>query len=705
MTARVLLDPGQRVLTNRGIGIVERIERDGVTIVLPHGQDAFIDWGSLVVSPFTDGELQAQEVSLSPWWEGLPEAARTEALERMRVVLEILTGFRSGHASLAEPGEPFEPFGPGYGAHEKTQRMLMAKQLERHGQKVTQRTIFTWLRAWEREGLRGLVDGRRARPVGNFERLPDDFKAAVDDVLTPFDGDVSTVNRTELERRAWLGLRQRGLPRDAVPERLAKEYISLRYKALGNNPRGHKATKVRARAGRTSFPAIHPSHVCMDVTRADNLVYDPVLAKPVSVEIITVLSVSTRVVLACRVVPRSASSVEAGLALYDTMRPFSLHVTGTKVTDWAWAGLPQSLQMTRASTGHSYVNMRPDLQGEHHIPSVEPTAVRTDHGAIFVSAHFQALLRDFAIDYLPSRVGASTDNSFVERWHETLQRALQELPGYKGRNVKERGRFVAKQVLLTASELETHLHKFIALDYHRAPHDGLLIPQQRDARWTPIEFFDIQLAATGRIDVPQHPDLIYQFLPIVWLTPRHSGVEYRNLTYDAAVLDEPRVMRTGRFQPHSRKVPFHTDPRDVSRLWFRDPDTDRIHEIPWRGRHLLNAPMTNRMRDRALELLRERDGRKLRRSTATHQIIDALGQLTTPKTADEWATDMAATRLRWEQAQRDHDEVMAAHQRMALEPRADVTSHDLPAPTAPAQTTWWAGTGPWPSLDEPNPGE
>lgn len=695
MSHRTEIVPGARVLTNEGIGIVRQINRESLTLTPPSGRDTLIPWTDLVVSAFEDDHIQAVHKSLTPWWEGLSEASRTQALQRMEVVLEITTGFRSGHAEFREPGEPFPPFGPGYTTTEKAQREAMAEQMTLRGQSISAQTLYNWIRAWERDGLGGLVDGRRDRKSISFESLPTWYRAIVEEILSEFNGDVSTVSDKEVQRRVLRRLKETNQSRD-FSDRLARQYVSTRYKALGSNPRGHKSAQVRSRAGRTSFPALHPSHVCMDVTRADNLVYDPVLAKPVSVEIITVLSVSTRVVLACRVVPRSASTVEAGLALYDTMRPFSMHVEGTDAMDWAWAGLPQSLQMTRASTGHQHVNMRPDLQGAHHIPSLTPTAVRTDHGAIFTSAHFQALLRDFAIDFLPSRVGASTDNAFVERWHETLQRALQELPGYKGRNVKERGRFVAKQTLLTASELETHLHRFIALDYHHAPHRGLVIPELRSAPWTPVEYFDIQLAATGRIDVPQHPDLIYQFLPVVWLTPRHAGVEYRNLTYDAPIFDEIRAMRPGQFRKDSAKVPLHMDPRDVSRLWFRDPDTDRIHEIPWRGRYLLNAPMTNRMRDKALELLRERDGRKLGRDTATLQIIDALGQLTTPKTPDAWAAEMAATRLRWEQAQRDHAEAAQARQRLATQPRADIT--DPPKPAAPA---WWQNSHvAWPINDD-----
>ena len=52
--------------------------------------------------------------------------------------------------------------------------------------------------------------------------------------------------------------------------------------------------------------------------------------------------------------------------------------------------------------------------------------------------------------------------------------------------------------------------------------------------------------ATGRIDVPQRPDLVYQFLPVRWGTINHAGVEFREMTYDSPVLNDYRKM-TGVF--------------------------------------------------------------------------------------------------------------------------------------------------------------
>lgn len=675
MSRRVRLEVGATILTNRGRVLVAALQPHGVMVSAGEGEEAYLSYSELEARDA--GSINAVHVSLYPWWDGLTKETQTESLWRQEVVLEILTGYRSGTALLPAEGEPFYPFGREMGVSEAKRRAAMAKRIEGEGQPMSIATLHNWIRAWEADGLRGLVDGRRTKSVSDFEDLDPRFKTMVEQELSRFKGNLSAVTASENRRRIWARMAEEGITRSVVPQRRGDEYISFMRKQMGRTPRAHKSTLVRRRSGFGSSDLLHPSHVCMDVTRADVRVWDEDLKGPLSVEIITVLSVSTRVVLACRVVPRSATSVEAALAMYDAMRPFSMLVDGTRVDDWRWAGLPQSLELPRG-----YSNQRTDLQGVHWIPSVKPSSLRTDHGANFMSAHFLAAMREFGISCLPSRVGAPTDNAFVERWHETLQRAQQQAPGYKGRNAQQRGSGVDGEPLWTARQFERFLHRFIALDYHRDHHEGLVLPGLERGRFTPLEFFDVMLEATGSIDVPQHPDLIYQFLPVVWLTPNGAGVEFKNLSYDGPALMGFRRVPTGLFQKGTGKMPFHYDPRDLSRLWFRHPETDRIQEVRWRGAAHLNAPLTERTLGRALQLIGARGGnRALRRGSATLQIIDALGEL-----ASTLSPEGVIDKLRWEDAQRDHDDARDA-------------AAMLPEVVEPSDP-WFDMEAPWPAYGE-----
>lgn len=697
-SARVELSVGARVLQSTGPAIVIAIERHGVSLRDVHGNDSHVAWNDVVVKAIADAKVQATHVSLEPWWSSLDDAARAEALVRHEVILEVLTGYRFGFPELAQPGEPHVPFGEGFGASMRERVQAMARQLslEREHDRdlgrrvlsgsirdstVSEATIWNWLNSWKREGLRGLVDGRRSRGKKGFEAIDPLLVRIVDEELAQFDGSVSKVNLKELERRVHVRLKQEGVTDLRLPQRLTQQYLSSRYAALGSTARQHKSAKMRRQRGHASYPDTHPGHLAVDVTRADGLVWDEFHGRPYSVEIITFISVPTRVIAACRVVPRSANAIEVGMALYDAMRPFSMAVDGTTIDDFRWCGIPASLDFTP----HPLVAYRPRLktdrsmEGEHIKPGLTPKSIRADNGSIFVGTHLRAVLADLGVDLLTSRVGHPTDNAHVERWHETLQRAYQQVPGSKGRNVQERGRFVGHEAfepLLTARELQQHLHRFIALDYHRSPHDGIHLPGLEGGRFTPLERFDMLSEATGRILVPQHPDLIYQFLPIRWLTPGNAGVTYRGLTYDGPIMDELYGLAPRTFRSRDDKVPFFYDPHDRSRLWHRSRHDGRVHELRWRQAHLVNAPLTDTVVTRARQLIRERGGNSAISKRGTMlEIVDALTELTTPPNADEWRAQLASARLRHEQALFDHAEADAA--------REVVQGHTRPAAETP----------------------
>lgn len=684
-SARVELAIGARVLQATGPAVVTAIERHGVCLRDVGGTDLHVPWQDLAVTTVVDGKAQATHDSLEPWWSSLDQSARAEALVRLEVVLEILTGYRYGLPELAQRGEPYPPFGPGFGASMNVRVQAMAHHLsfERErdrelgkrvlsgalrSSRVSERAIWDWIEAWRREGLRGLVDGRRSRGKKGFDDIDPLLVRLVDEELAKFDGSASQINLKELERRVHVRLKREGVSDLRLPQRVTQQYLSSRYAALGSSVRGHKSARMRTQRGYASYPDTHPGHLAVDVTRADGLVWDELNGRPYSVEIITIISVPTRVIAACRVVPRSANAVEVGMALYDAMRPFSMKVEGTSVDDFRWCGIPASLDFSP----HPLVAHRPTLktdrtlEGTHIRPGVTPKSIRADNGSIFLSTHLRAVLTDLGVDLLTSRVGHPTDNAHVERWHETLQRAIQQIPGSKGRNVQERGRYVGHEAfepLLTARELQQHLHRFIALDYHRDHHEGIALPGLEGGRFTPLERFDMLSEVTGRILVPQHPDLIFQFLPIRWLTPGNAGIQYRGLTYDGPVMDELRGVAPRTFRSRDDKVPFFYDPHDRTRLWHRSRKDGRIHELRWRQAHLVDAPLTDVVVKRARQLINHRGGNAAlsKRRTAL-EIVDALTELTTPPTTEEWRAQLASARLRHERALIDHAEADAARQ-------------------------------------------
>ncbi|MBK6886683.1 MAG: hypothetical protein IPH03_09700, partial [Tetrasphaera sp.] len=259
--------------------------------------------------------------------------------------------------------------------------------------------------------------------------------------------------------------------------------------------------------------------------------------------------------------------------------------------------------------------------------------------------------------------------------HETYQRFYQQSDAFKGRGIYERGSWVgvvADEPMCTAEKYLTDMQRFLTLDYSRQPHDGLHLPGEPGRRVTPLEYWDALFAITGRVTIPVHPDLIYQFLPIIWLTPGHAGVEFKNLAYDDEVLGtsatcgrdlpgagqrDPVPPRPARHDPHSGSVtPTPTG------------STRSVGGAPPHRR-----PLVDVLVDRVNERIQERGGnRALKKRTIMLQIIDEIGDITTPKGKDESRAQLSAAYIRWGQAQRDHAEVAEAHRALELAQQGNV---------------------------------
>lgn len=690
---RVQLEVGASVLLPSGYGLVTEVHRLGCTVRNAIGENEELSWIDLVPMNGARGTGRAAHIALRPLLDTLPQGALDEMTDWVEVVQILRSGYALAHPELALDGEPFYPYGPTFGvsidkqcermaaelSHERNADRQLGRRVRRGDLKsttVSKNTVRNKLMAFEAHGVVGLIDGRKIRRTDKFQKIDETFRATIDEIVGTLDGDRSTISHREILRRARVSMKKRGLEHYKAPQRATAEYISWLMSRRGSTTRAQRSTKLRGASAKSTFEAVRPGQVvAIDATRSDVLVWDPTHERAFSVEIITAIDVATRVVLALRVVPKSADGVDAGLLLYDVLRPFCVTVAGTTISHWRWAGLPGAVDLGNVSvtTENGPVGNAMTLQGEHHIPSVLPGAIRADHGPIFVGAHFRALLRDFGIDLMLSRGTRPTDNAYIERLHETFQRAYQALPGFKGRNVAGRGRKVEHEPVCTAAELEEHLRRWVALDYHQSWHQGLVLPSAPQARLTPIELFDAMLQATGRIDVPQSPTLLYQFLSVRWGTIRHNGVEFTNLVYDAACLDDFRNVRKGEYRANDRAMPFFYDPHDVSRIWWHDPDTGLVHEVPWRADYLCDAPMTDKVLDHVLTGIRRRGGNLALNVESTQRLIlDELTELTTTPSTREWRAAISAAARRVETSTRDHAEAQEA-QAAALVDEAKVT--------------------------------
>lgn len=686
--SRATLEVGTRILCPNGLALVTAITPHNYCVRDAAGTESTMPWEEFVSARRADGgRFTAKHTDLLPWWDSLPKRVREETLLRLEVVHLIETGFRDGYPELARPNEPESPYDPADSESLNTKARHAAETLSTAGSldarkqtrkafgdvqttSVSVATVKRWVHSWRAEGIRGLVDGRSDRATSDFERVAEEYREEAEREIAKLQGDTSPVSQREVDRRIRVALKKRGVA-VCTPQRATDRFLSERMKANGKTARSQRSRRLREVSGDKSYPVIRPGQVvAIDATRCDDLVYDEYDGTPRSVDILTALDVLSRDVLALRVCPVNANNTDLGMLLYDILRPFHMLVDGTTVDDWRWAGLPEAIDLTDATAvfpglgrGKRTVTGRP-LDGVHKIPSVMPDGVRVDRGSINVSKQTQFILQQLGIDLLPNRGGKSNDNAHIERWWETLQAAVQQIPGYKGRNPSQRGRLAAEEPLLTANELETTLRRWVALVYHRNPHSGLTMPGATDVKLSPLEMFDSALEVCGRIDVPQRHDLLYQFLPVVWLTPTATGVEHKNLVYGSELIREYFPTHTGQFRNKDRAMPFFVDANDLAQLWFQHPETGEVTEVAWRGRDLTSAPMAEKVVDAAAARVRQRGGRNaLNRDTASNEILEQLGQLMDARSTRRVAArQLYAAQLRVDASRFDHAQAAATRE-------------------------------------------
>ena len=223
--ATVEISTGMRILTNRGVAIVVEVDRHGAHLKDSTGHTHFTAFTELDAREVSDSGVQLLHSSLLPWFIQLPADVQATALFRLQCILEVRTGYREGLAELAQPGEPFWPFGETYGvsitkryehmsrlvSFERTvDRTIMQRVYDGEIQKpsISGRAMMTWDKNWMTLGLGGVVDGRSIRDKQGFDALDANFRRIAEEQFRQFDGRRSAISRNEIERRIRLQMKQ-----------------------------------------------------------------------------------------------------------------------------------------------------------------------------------------------------------------------------------------------------------------------------------------------------------------------------------------------------------------------------------------------------------------------------------------------------------------------------------------------------------------
>jgi Mu transposase, C-terminal len=110
--------------------------------------------------------------------------------------------------------------------------------------------------------------------------------------------------------------------------------------------------------------------------------------------------------------------------------------------------------------------------------------------------------------------------------------------------------------------------------------------------FSPAEMLAHGTARAGRLKIPAHPGMVFDFLPVAWRTIQHYGVEVGGLRYNGPALTRYRTRTSPFTGAHGGKWPVRYDTDDVSRVYFQDPADNTWHELAWEHAATVGVPFS-----------------------------------------------------------------------------------------------------------------
>lgn len=313
----------------------------------------------------------------------------------------------------------------------------------------------------------------------------------------------------------------------------------------------------RAVSGRTPEARFPLDVVQMDHTKVDLILVDPVERAPIGPPWVTLaIDVHSRCIAGFHLSPEAPCATSVGLCLTDVASPKAERLAALEVeADWPVAGVPGRLGV--------------------------------DNGREFHSAAFERGCAEhgIAIDWRPP--GRPHYGGIVERVIGTLMELVHGLPGTTFSNVSQRGAYDSdRAACLTLGELERWLAVAIAKFYHLRPHEGLDGEMPLACWRRGVE----AMTAEGRslVQPRERRRFLIDFLPVHHRTLRRDGIVLDHVTYFSDALRP--LIQGGTGKDASRRVLVRRDPRDLSRVFVRDPHDGGYLEVPYRD--LSHAPIT-----------------------------------------------------------------------------------------------------------------
>lgn len=332
----------------------------------------------------------------------------------------------------------------------------------------------------------------------------------------------------------------------------------------------HMAKRYSHKKARETFEPLHGSFpgaetplavYQIDHSPIDLILVDDQYRQPIGKAYLTIVTdTCTRMLAGFCVSFDPAGALATGLALSHAILPKKMWLTKHEIdTEWPIYGIPQK--------------------------------IFADNAAEFRGTMLERACHEYGIIMENRPKGLPNYGGHVERLFRTFMSRVHTLPGTTFSNVQERGEYESeRKSALTLDEFEHWFGIFVTKIYHQRPHKGI------DNK-PPIKLFEQFILGTETtkgiglpLPIQDEEKLRLDFLPFVERTIQEYGVLIDNIHYYADVLRSWVHNRDLRNSKLKRKFVFVRDPRDISVVYFLDPEQNQYYRIPYRN--LTHPPMS-----------------------------------------------------------------------------------------------------------------
>jgi len=442
--------------------------------------------------------------------------------------------------------------------YEKIEPMLSTKMTK---QQVVERaktvnvhpvTLYRWLKHYQQSGL--LTDLMTSeRSDKGTTKLPPEVEIIIQQVIQDDYLNKQKKRASVVCREVARVCHERGLesPNSAT---IYSRIHAINEKEAAKRREGKKAEqKFDALHGGTIEARWPLAVVQVDHTLLDIILCDEQHRLPIGRPYISLaFDVYSRMVLGFYISFDPVGSLSTGLCLSHAMLDKSMWLAKTEVDgDWPCWGLIDKLHMDNAK----------EFRGNMIKKACQQYGIEVEWRPI-ARPHFGA---------------------HIERYLGTMAREIHNLQGTTFSNVRQRGEYNSEgKAVMTLPELEAWITEYIVNYYHHQFHSG--IDSTPFACYQKGILGDATTPGKGlprRVSNPERFRL--DFMPYIERTVQPYGVVIDDIYYFHDVFRR-WVNAKDTSQPKlKRKFLFRYDPRDISLIWFHDPETSSYHKIPYRN--------------------------------------------------------------------------------------------------------------------------